>query len=582
MSQALQNLFFNISLIDKVSGPANAMIKTMDNVTTRIQSGYNKIGYGLAGVVGTGYALDNILAPTKEMQAALGQVKSLDVADDVLSQLTKTALKFSVQFGESAADFVKSSYDIKGAIDTLANDELSKFTYAGAVLAKGTKANVGDITNYFGTMYGIFKDTAETMGKAQWIEQLTGQTALAVKVFKTDGAGISQAFTTLGANAQALNVPIEEQFGVLGRLLSAMPGGEAGTKYRAFLHGVGKAQEKLGLKFTDSFGHMLPMVDILNKIKGKFSDLANTENADLISKAFGGGEAYDLITLLAKDIGGLKDNIQQIGQQKGMQNAIEMAQTMTMSWDRATQGINALAIAFSLKLMPEINQFFDKINGGIQTLLRWTDLFPELTRWVSLGALGIFGLIAGVSLLSIVMGVATLSAGAFAAIWAVITSPITICVFALYKLLDAWAQWQYGMSIFDTMAAGYRAAVSDLTAFIEKTMGAVDYVMNAFDGLKAWFKNFNLWEFLLSGVDALIGKINMIPGINIDLGGAPKPIAAPAGLNSGGGKGGLMNKFSTLNDNKNQSRSIGTVQINNYESKRSLSQLVDDVMMAGG
>ncbi|QSB01970.1 phage tail tape measure protein [Methylomonas sp. EFPC1] len=582
MSQALHNLTFMVSLLDKVSGPAGAMMKTMDNVTTRIQAGYRKIGYGIAGVVGTGYALDNILAPTKEMQAALGQVKSLDVTDDVLSQLTKTALKFSTQYGESAADFVKSSYEIKGAIDTLSGDDLPKFTYAAGVLAKGTKANVGEITNYFGTMYGIFKDTAETMGKAQWIEQLTGQTALAVKIFKTDGAGISQAFTTLGAEATAANVPIAEQFGVLGRLLATMPGGEAGTKYRAFLHGVGNAQDKLGLKFTDSFGHMLPMVDILNKIKGKFGDLGKVETADLIKKAFGSDEAVALVKLLAIDIGGLNDNIKQIGNQTGMQNAIEMAQTMTMGWDRATQGVNALKIALGLQLMPTINVFFDKINGGIQTLLRWSELFPELTRWVSLGALGIFGLIAGVSLLSIVMGVATVAGGGFAVIMAVLSSPITGIALAiaavgyqLYRFINYSRDLVGEYQVFESIFSGWETVQSWVT-------GVIEYVMNKFEGLKAWFKNFNLWEFLLSGVDALIGKINMIPGINIDLGGAPKPIAAPAGLNGGGSKGGLMNKFSTMNNNQNQSRSIGTVQINNYESKRSLSQLVDDVMMAGG
>lgn len=42
-----------------------------------------------------------------------------------------------------------------------------------------------------------------------------------------------------------------------------------------------------------------------------------------------------------------------------------------------------------------------------------------------------------------------------------------------------------------------------------------------------------------------------------------------------------MQKFSQMNDNKNQSRSIG--QVNIYpQTPRSLSQLVDDLQMAGG
>lgn len=77
----IQNLTFMVSLLDKVSGPANAMSKTMDTVTNKIQSGYSKIGYGVAGVAGTGYALNNILEPTKQMQAALGSTKSLGVTE---------------------------------------------------------------------------------------------------------------------------------------------------------------------------------------------------------------------------------------------------------------------------------------------------------------------------------------------------------------------------------------------------------------------------------------------------------------------------------------------------------------------
>lgn len=613
----LQSLTFMVSLMDKISGPAGAMMKTMDTVTNKIQSGYEKIGYGVAGVVGAGYALNNILEPTKQMQAALGSVKSLAVTDDVLSKLTNTALKFSVQYGESAVDFVRSSYEIQGAIDGLAGDELPRFTYAAAVLAKGTKANVGDITNYMGTMYGIFKDTADKMGKSQWVEQLTGQTALAVKIFKTDGVGISQAFTTLGAEATAANVPIEEQFGILGKLLATMPGGEAGTKYRAFLHGVGNAQDKLGLKFTDSFGHMLPMVDILDKIKGKYGDLGKVETADLIKKAFGSDEAVALIKLLAIDVNGLNDSITQIGNQKGMQNAIDMAKTMTMGWDQATQGINALKITLGMQLMPTINAFFDKINGGIQTLLRWSDLFPELSRFVSLAALGLFGLIAGVSLLSIVMGVATLASGGLAAIFAIISSPIILLAAGIAYAIYKWDEWggaimYVGKAITDAFGItgvletfwsflkgiynGWSMIFTliydnagSILSFIGDVFSAVGNVVDilgralGFGPVLDWVEK--LLKMIVDGWK-MIGQM-VLPGwmqtaIGIQVPDAPKSIAAPFGIaGNSGNNGGLMQKYGTMN-NQNQSRSIGSVMINNYESKKTLAQMVDEVSMAGG
>src|SRR5690606_188378 len=123
------------------------------------------------------------------------------------------------------------------AIGGLVNGELAKFTEASNILAKGTKADAGTITAYMGTMYGIFQDQAIKMGKAEWVQMLTGQTAEAVRMFKTSGAEMSSAFTSLGANAQSAGIDMAEQMAVLGTLQATMSGSEAGTKYKSFLNG---------------------------------------------------------------------------------------------------------------------------------------------------------------------------------------------------------------------------------------------------------------------------------------------------------------------------------------------------------
>lgn len=95
------------------------------------------------------------------------------------------------------------------------------------------------------------------MGKAAWVEQLTGQTATVVQMSKTTCQGMSNAFTTFGASATSAGVQAVEQIAILGTLQATMSGGEAGTKYRAFLAGAYGAQAKLGLSFTDSQGRLL-------------------------------------------------------------------------------------------------------------------------------------------------------------------------------------------------------------------------------------------------------------------------------------------------------------------------------------
>ncbi|WP_206196936.1 hypothetical protein [Zooshikella ganghwensis] len=80
--------------------------------------------------------------------------------------------------------FVRASYDIQSAIGGLTGQELSQFTKASGVLAAATKADTATITNYMGTMYGIFSEQAEVMGKANWVNMVAGQTASAVQMFK--------------------------------------------------------------------------------------------------------------------------------------------------------------------------------------------------------------------------------------------------------------------------------------------------------------------------------------------------------------------------------------------------------------
>ncbi|MDP2392603.1 MAG: phage tail tape measure protein [Methylococcaceae bacterium] len=573
---SLQNLTFMVSLMDRVSGPAGGIMKTMDNVTTRIQSGYQKIGIGIAGVAGTGYALESAITPTKEMQAALGSLKSLGVADDVLSNLTNTALKFSLKYGESATDFVKSSYNIQSAISGLSGNELAAFTNASSILAKGTMADMGTITDYVGTMYSVFKESADGMGKSNWIEQLAGQTALAVNIFKTTGQGMSEAFSGLSGASSA---PLAEQLAVLGQLQAVKHGSEAGTLYKSFLNGVGNSQKDLGLNFTDMNGKLLPMVDILTKITGKFGSLENQATRDVITKALGGTDAMALVDILSKDIVGLNHNIADIGKQTGMQNAIEMANAMTMPWDRAAQGTNALSISFGMRLMPEINAFFNSINGGIQTMLRWNTLFPELSRFLGIAALGVFGLIAGVSLLSLVMGVATLASGGLAAIFAIISSPIILLAAGIAYAIYKWDEWggaimYVGQAITDAFGItgiletfwsflkgiynGWSMIFTliydnagSILSFIGDVFSAVGNVVDilgralGFGPVLDWVEK--LFKMIVDGwkmIGQMVLPSWMQTAIGIQVPDAPKSIAAPFGIaGNSSNNGGLMQKY---------------------------------------
>lgn len=453
-TSALEKLMFTIGVTDMVSGPVASITRSVDNMKRHATGGFDAVRGGAFGLAGAGFAIKTFMEPVYDMRRSLGEVGSLGVTETELDTLTKKSLAFSVKYGESASDFVKSSYDIQSAIGGLINGELAEFTNASNVLAKATKADADTITNYMGTMYGIFADDAEKMGKVQWVQQLTGQTALAVQMFKTTGGEMSRAFSTLGAEAQANGIAMSEQLAILGTLQATMSGSEAATKYRAFLTGAAKAQDKLGLSFTDSAGNMLPMLDILNKLKGRYGDTISVAESYELQKAFGTTEAVALVKLLMQQTDGLNSSITKLARNTGMKNAEEMATAMVDPWDRFTAVTEGLRIAFGTLLLPTINNVLTRLTDGLQTVIGWTQEFPNITRWVGYLTLGMLLLGAAVGAGSIVFGLAKMALSglimvmlplkALGALLIFLGSPIGLIVTAvgalIYKIGD-WLGW---------------------------------------------------------------------------------------------------------------------------------------------
>ncbi|ECC9403670.1 phage tail protein [Salmonella enterica subsp. enterica] len=397
-------LDFTLSLVDKLTKPLKQAQSAVTGFADKATADFKRLGFGVAGLWGVAQGIKGLVNPARDMEAALAEVSSLDVANKTLDQLRKTSQDFAVDYGESASAFVRSAYDIQSAIAGLQGDELPKFTEASAILAKATKSDTATITNYMGTMYGVFKNTAEKMGRTQWVEQIAGQTASAVQMFKTTGNEMSAAFTALGANAQAMKVSAAEQFAVLGQLQSTMSGSEAGTKYKSFLAGIGNAQKVLGLNFTNRDGSAKGITDIIDLIKGKFGDLSKVSDADLLKKAFGSDEAVSMIKLLAGDVDGLKKNINSLGNVKGMDKAVEMAKKMVDPWDQVNSLLEQVRVSIGLRLDPVFAPFLQKIIDGGKAFMKWLDAFPNIARWLGYIATMTLAFAAAGAIANITMG----------------------------------------------------------------------------------------------------------------------------------------------------------------------------------
>ncbi|MCU0211460.1 MULTISPECIES: phage tail tape measure protein [Pseudomonas] len=579
MADQSARLAFILSLTDKVTAPLGKVKMGFSDLAEQSEKNIKTMGFGLAGLLGAGAAINQSLQPALEMNRALGEVRSLGVAEDALSALNRKSLEFSVAYGENARDFVASAYSIDGAMKGLTGSQLAMVTNASNVLAKATKSDADTMGQYVGTMYSLFKGQADTMGKSEWVETLAGQTATAVKLFRTSGAQIGEAFKAAGGLASTAGVSLAEQMAVLGTLGSSMEGGEAGGLYKAFFENVSGASEKLGMSFVDQQGKLLPMMDILDKLKGKFGDLSIEANGKKLRDAFG-GEAARLITSLMGDTGRLKNGMEQLGNVRGLENAKSMAKDMVDPWQQFAAAVQALRIAFGQSLMPILEPLMARLTGVATTLTRWSQLFPNITRVISIAVLVVFGIIAALSLLTLTVGMSKMVWLGLVTVWKVLTmvglrsiamflyhTVMAVAFVAGLVLMVAWMGlvkgamllWQGAIWLVNTALLANPVAwiVIGIVALVAAVAAAIIYwdqwtsallnseafqwVSGQLTALSDWFGSMGGWAGMASAawdgivnifkqaINGLIEMLNKIPGVQIDaaFGDMPAPPQMP-------------------------------------------------------
>lgn len=510
-----ETLNFILKLTDEVSKPLAGVSGAWDSTTEKMHKGFANVGMGAAGLIGSAFAINKALAPAREMDKVLNELASLDVNDQALEKLAQESLRYSIEFGESATAMAGSAYDIQSAISGLTGNELATFTRSSNILAKATKADAATITDYVGTMYGIFQNQAVAMGKAEWIDQLTGQTAKAVQMFKTDGAKMSSAFAALGAEANSSGIALNEQMAIMGTLQATMSGSESATKYRAFLSGVGKAQSELGLVFTDSNGKLLPMVEILNRIKGKYGEIDTVAKSDILKKAFGTNEAAALVKLLSQNVDGLGLSIQQLGDVKGLAPALEMAKQQIDPWEQFDHAVTAVSISFGRAFLPVINPLIAGMAEALDQVVEWVHLFPHVAEALAVVGLGVLGLIAAYSALTIALGIGRI----FMAGWMML-------LMGGYTVLGIFKAGLMAVTAALKALRGVMAAVALVAALaglplwaialaVAAIAGAVAAAVYWWDDLINAFKNTSVFQMLAKAIDYVIEKIKSIPGVGL-------------------------------------------------------------------
>ncbi|GIU12917.1 phage tail tape measure protein [Shewanella sp. MBTL60-007] len=515
-------LMFTVGLVDQITKPIANITKQFNGLADTYQAGTMQMATGLGGMAASGMALHSALMPAIEIDRKLGDIKGLGVADDALKAVTSTAFDFAIEYGQAATDVLAHTEKLRASMGDMPAHVMQSATTSSATLAMAMKSDADTVTNYFKTLYGNYQGQADAMGKDNFIAQITGMTAMAKQQFGTSMQDMEGMLDGMHSLPSTLGVALDEQFAVLGMLGQQMGQGDAVTQYTNYLEGVAGAQEKLGVRLTDAKGNLLPMVEVIEKIKPMIEGMSGIQARTFLDDAGLGDGALAIINM-SKNLDGLKANINSFKNVKGMGPATDMARDMTDQSQRLAQSWNVIRAAFGSAVLPAFNGFASWIADMGKDVLWFTETFPNLTRWLGYAAIAMFGLVAAGGALTMAMGVGKMMMTAYGATtmaWAGINAMLTSGLASLRGVMLAVNIAMYANPI-GLVVAGVVAAIAAVGALVYywddlvATMGSWEWVQglvgvfsNAWESLKGMFVDYLNWY---------IEKLNYIPGVEIDL-----------------------------------------------------------------
>lgn len=519
-SSEIKTKFNNMKLTSEIKLKVQKALQSLEKVRAKLnhigdrgrELTYNSLG-ALAGGASMLAPLKDALNAYQDIRKAQGEIASLGISDKGIKEITKQAMKFSnVWAGTTTAEFIRASYDIKSGIASLSDADVGKFTALAGMTATATKSSVAEMTKLFALGHGIFR--SQFKSDIEFGEKFSSAIATAVQAFRTDGSDLVNGLSTLGATATAMGVSLQEQLAILGMSKSAFnSASEGATSYRAFLAGAIKAQKVLGLSFTDSQGKLLPMADILDKIKQKVKEsgltLKDTRVVALLQKAFGSVEAVKMINALINKTDDLRSSQKLL--YKNMQNGTKVTKEMALAMQQGREfellqqklqnlsaTIGATFAPYVLKLSGYVGEFTDKLRAWIKENPKLTN---QIVKWAGiiggiLAVLGVLGLMFGA--IGMAVGVVSSAFSGLMMIFRAVTAvtwlfnsalwanPITWVVVAVIALIGAlywlYSNWEEVTTFWSGVFSATAQYVSQLFDDIGNAIaGAIDWIGGLYD-----------------------------------------------------------------------------------------------------
>lgn len=412
---ALMRLAVMVRLRDLLSGPAGALTGALNGITDAARRADAAIG-GVAGsrdemgrylprVPGMLDDIDEKLMKggavlsgiSLGLGAAVGvAVKELTTLEDALAaaktvwtetELTKdgsilalkeAALAWSKAHGDSAEDFVKTSYLLASA--GLNHEQALSGTQSALTLAKATMGNAEEAGDLLATLYNTMGDRSADAAKE--LANLGDQVAKTQAIYQIANLnGLAQGLSYAVPASKQMGVSLSETLAILGQFNNAgLKGSSAGTAYASMMAQIIDASDKLGFRLAKTATGGVDVVRTIENIRRRFGDLNDMPDALKLElqKGFGGSEAFRAVGLLMDQTKSLKGQTQDIAGAAG--TAAAQAQTIEATTSSALKKVKAewvdLQIKFAETILPHLPPLMARAKELITALGLWLEDNP--------------------------------------------------------------------------------------------------------------------------------------------------------------------------------------------------------------
>lgn len=431
MNEKLQMV---VSLVDQVTKPLQGITREMQGAMDIGKKGLENVAVGAGGLVAAGLAIQSVLGPAIEMDRVLSKSKGFGIVGDDLKKIERAAYGFSVQYGRSAVEFIDTSTMMIDAIGSMSGDVLAKVTRNSSKLAIAMQSDAETVSKLMKTVYGNYKADADLMGKDVFTATVSGMIVEAKQIYGLGMSELEGMIDGMHSLPSTIGMTFDDQLAVFGTLRAQMSEGDAVTQMTNFAEGLATFETKVGINLRGDEGQILPMVELLEKVKPLIEGMSGLDARTFLDEAGLGDGSLMLINLIKQQeefVAGRK----RITQVQGMGKTDKIVADMTDQWQRLEASWFAIRAAAFGAILPSINAIVGTIAGGIGYVTAFAEQFPLLSKVFS--GLTVVGLSLGgvVALLSLAIGVGQMMSGG----WAVTIKILSLAMKINRVIMIAWS-----------------------------------------------------------------------------------------------------------------------------------------------